>query len=391
MGCFPTAQYMGAQSFIGGGFQNNAQCCHSVTVGGCCNFNCSTGGFMGGGYTNRLEGYCGVLIGGACNSVCGNNFANILNGGYCNSIKQGGYSFIGGGCSNMIGCTNMSACFNNVIGGAKAYVDGQFGFVGNSADCGVFSNCANIIACNTYGGSILNGVNNQVCGSFMMGCKNFFGTILGGCSNTVTCNYGLAFGCGAYSGGNYTTAIGCGIYGFSGCTMYVNNMCVCGTLSKMSGSFKIPHPDPVKAEAGKFLKHSFVESPTAGDNIYRFKVSTTNLSATIELPDYYKFLNENDQVWISPVGHFGIAYGNVNEDQTAVDVASNEDGEYNVLVIGTRKDKVAKEYWNGIETNEVENDEDHQKMIALKAKIAIDEAKRAQEEAEAKAKAETEA
>jgi hypothetical protein len=168
-------------------------------------------------------------------------------------------------------------------------------------------------------------------------------------------------------------------------------MCVCGTLSKSSGSFKIPHPDPVKAEAGKFLKHSFVESPTAGDNIYRFKVVVTGLSATVELPDYYKFLNENDQVWISPVGHFGIAYGTVNEDQTAINVASNEDGEYNVLVIGTRKDKVAKEYWNGIETNEVENDEDHQKMIALKAKIAIDEAKRAQEEAEAKAKVEAEA
>jgi hypothetical protein len=127
-----------------------------------------------------------------------------------------------------------------------------------------------------------------------------------------------------------------------------------------------------------------VESPTAGDNIYRFKVVVTNSSATVTLPDYYKFLNENDQVWVSPVGHFGVAYGVVNEDQTAINVASNEDGEYNVLVIGTRKDKVAKEYWNGIETNAVENDEEHERIVALQEQITIDDARRIQEEADAK-------
>jgi len=131
-------------------------------------------------------------------------------------------------------------------------------------------------------------------------------------------------------------------------------MCVCGNLSKASGSFKIPHPDPIKAEAGKFLKHSFVESPTAGDNIYRFNITAKNCSASIELPDYYSLLNANDQVWVSPICHFGSAYGFVNTDQTSINICSNSDGEYNVLLIGTRKDKLALDSWNGTEVKDVE-------------------------------------
>ena len=140
-------------------------------------------------------------------------------------------------------------------------------------------------------------------------------------------------------------------------------MCVCGTLYKSNGSFKIPHPDSIKAEQGKFLKHSFVESPTAGDNIYRFNVVTCNCSASIELPDYYNLLNSNDQVWVSPVCHFGNSYGVVNENQTSINICSNADGEYNVLLIGTRKDKLALSTWNGTEVNEVE------KATELQAKL----------------------
>ena len=131
-------------------------------------------------------------------------------------------------------------------------------------------------------------------------------------------------------------------------------MCVCGTLSKVSGSFKIPHPDPIKAEAGKFLKHSFVESPTAGDNIYRFNVTTSNCSASIELPDYYSLLNANDHVYVNAKKHLGYGFGIVNNEQTRVDITTNTDGEYNVLLIGTRKDKLALDAWNGTEVNDVE-------------------------------------
>ena len=67
------------------------------------------------------------------------------------------------------------------------------------------------------------------------------------------------------------------------------------------------------------------------------------------LPDYYRFLNENDMVWISPYRNFGSAYGEVTEDQKCLIVCSNQDGKYNVLLVGTRKDECATYPWNGTE------------------------------------------
>jgi hypothetical protein len=131
--------------------------------------------------------------------------------------------------------------------------------------------------------------------------------------------------------GVYSGAFGCGLTASANCTFYVNDMCVCGTLSKAAGSFKIPHPDPIKAEQGKFLKHSFVESPTSGDNIYRFNVTATNCNASVELPDYYKLLNGNDQVYVNAKKHLGYGFGVVNDEQTRINITTNSDGEYNVL------------------------------------------------------------
>ena len=128
---------------------------------------------------------------------------------------------------------------------------------------------------------------------------------------------------------------------------FMNNLCVFGTVVKGSGSFSISHPDPSKTNTHKLI-HSFVESPTAGDNIYRYEVEVIDGVAEIQLPDYYKYLNENTQVWITPKDGFGIAYGTINEDMTKVIIKANLDMIYNVLVIGTRKDKVAKDYWKGV-------------------------------------------
>ena len=121
-----------------------------------------------------------------------------------------------------------------------------------------------------------------------------------------------------------------------------------GSLSKGSGSFLIPHPDPEK-EATMNLSHSFVESPTGGDNIYRWEVNTQNCRTVIELPSYYKHLNKDDMVWASPSRHFGSAYGEVTPDQCCVVICSNKDGAYNILLIGTRKDKYVT-HWKGVET-----------------------------------------
>ena len=126
------------------------------------------------------------------------------------------------------------------------------------------------------------------------------------------------------------------------CTTYTN------ALSKASGTFRISHPDPSKTNT-KYLQHSFVESPTRGDNLYRCTFTTSNYSSSIELPSYYKFLNENTQIFISAVEHFGNAYGKVNAECSCIDFRSNCDGEYNVLIVGTRKDIDAKNGWTGVE------------------------------------------
>ena len=123
---------------------------------------------------------------------------------------------------------------------------------------------------------------------------------------------------------------------------------VVGTLSKGAGSFKIDHPDPIKTNT-HHLYHNFVESPTEGDNIYRWTITTINKTHTIILPDYYKFLNKNDMVWVSAVDHFGRAYGTINDEQTKLTITSDTDGKYNVLLIGTRKDKFIQDNYQGVE------------------------------------------
>ena len=149
-----------------------------------------------------------------------------------------------------------------------------------------------------------------------------------------------------------------------------SNCTIKGSLTKGSGTFKIIHPDPNKKDM--WLKHSFVESPTAGDNIYRWQIEVVNGDHEIELPDYYKHLNENDQVWITPYKHFGQAWGEVDTAQTKLHIHANADGLYNVLLIGTRKDETATKNWEGCEVPFTEKD--------LRAKVARAEKQKLKEE-----------
>lgn len=122
------------------------------------------------------------------------------------------------------------------------------------------------------------------------------------------------------------------------------DLVVSGTISKAGGTFDIEHPDPAKARDGWRLRHSFVESPTRGDNLYRWSVQVRNGRATIELPEYFCHLNENVQIWVSPADHFGRACGTVDAGLKRVTIKADSDGTYNVLVIGTRKDPAAKRF-----------------------------------------------
>ena len=77
------------------------------------------------------------------------------------------------------------------------------------------------------------------------------------------------------------------------------NLSVLGTLSKSAGSFRIDHPlDPT----GKYLSHSFVESPDM-KNIYDgVAVLDANGSARIQLPEWFEALNESFRYQLTALG-----------------------------------------------------------------------------------------
>ena len=138
------------------------------------------------------------------------------------------------------------------------------------------------------------------------------------------------------------------MFGMNGCTAAADNVTHFQAITKVAGSFTIDHPDPAK-KGTHTLSHNFVESPSAGENLYRFKVTTQNCQAVFALPDYYKFLNKNTITKVSPVDTFGTGYALLDTDQTCVTFTSNCEGTYNILLIGTRKDACAVENWTGPE------------------------------------------
>ncbi|MCD6193980.1 MAG: hypothetical protein J7L26_11015 [Candidatus Aminicenantes bacterium] len=138
-----------------------------------------------------------------------------------------------------------------------------------------------------------------------------------------------------------------------------NDIVTTGSISKGSGTFDIPHPDPAKKETGWRLRHSFVESPTAGDNLYRYQVKVVGGQAVIKLPEYFKYLNENPQGWVSPVDVLGVA--RIEVDLEEARIYATVDGTYNVLIIGTRKDETAVRNWEkyGVEYQKTDTGASH--------------------------------
>lgn len=80
---------------------------------------------------------------------------------------------------------------------------------------------------------------------------------------------------------------------------FVGNVSVAGTLTKSAGSFRIDHPlDP----EGKYLSHSFVESPDMM-NVYNGNATLdANGRATVELPEYFEALNRDFRYQLTAIG-----------------------------------------------------------------------------------------
>lgn len=112
-----------------------------------------------------------------------------------------------------------------------------------------------------------------------------------------------------------------------------------------SKNFEIDHPNPEKKHSHR-LRHGAVESPTAGDTLYRFSITANKDEEVveIELPDYFVYLNKDVQIWVTGQDHFGNGYGKYKKSEEIIDIHCEKAGEYNILVVGTRNDDNVKEW-----------------------------------------------
>ncbi len=160
--------------------------------------------------------------------------------------------------------------------------------------------------------------------------------------------YSMALGYAASATGSYSVGLGYealsennheGILGSpSNLATGTKSWKVPGTFTvNGTKNFEMPHPHPNK-KGTHVLRHSAVESPTAGDTLYRYTIEATEANQTVEmlLPDYFQYLNKNVDVWVNGDGHFGRAFGKV-EGNTLI-VTCELAGSYKCLVIGTRND-----------------------------------------------------
>tara|TARA_R100000458_G_C8265635_1_gene240718 strand:- start:354 stop:1691 length:1338 start_codon:yes stop_codon:yes gene_type:complete len=323
------------------------------------------------GYGTGACGYMGddaVLIGhgsgqlGVMTDVAEGSNVTAVGHNTFYSARRGRYStMVGFNAGYYLGC-NATACENTIVGECAGFC--MFGGNANTA--------VGLEAMGAYSSG------NNVCFNVVTGLKGapYLGATLFGCNQaTLQTRYNVAIGayyagfCSSSAGqqwvegecnviiGNCTcicngtdNSIGIGnkvavtssnsaVLG--NCSVHTLGVCFHGCVIKSSGSFTIKHPDP-KLNKTKKLNHSFIESPTAGDNIYRWSINTKDCNYKLELPNYFKYLNKNTTVKISPVGHFGRAYGSVSEDGHYLNICSNKDGKFNILAIGTRCDDDVK-------------------------------------------------
>jgi hypothetical protein len=205
-------------------------------------------------------------------SSAGGGFAGV--NGVDNSSGAAGVSGtstngtgVSGTSTNGIGVSGSSTAGAGVIGTTSAT------FSGSGEQAGVFGSSTGT-----------NGV-----GVFGQGEVGVFGTTS---TNLTTGVSGLdespEGGFGVAAGSDHGTAL-----------IARGNAEVTGTLSKGGGSFKIDHPlDP----AGKYLYHSFVESPDMM-NVYNGNVTLDGAGkATVQLPDWFEALNRDFRYQLTAIG-----------------------------------------------------------------------------------------
>jgi hypothetical protein len=130
-GCLNAAS--GRTAVVGGGRFNSASGQYSAIYGGSSNTASSLYSIIVGGSTNRTAHTYAFIGGGQANCVCttiGNGFNSIVGGRFNCSTGSGTYSFIGGGCCNV-----LTGIYSTLVGGTNNIASGAYSFVaGGSAN-----------------------------------------------------------------------------------------------------------------------------------------------------------------------------------------------------------------------------------------------------------------
>jgi hypothetical protein len=91
---------------------------------------------------------------------------------------------------------------------------------------------------------------------------------------------------------------------FNGRVQVSADLTVGGSIRKGGGGFRIDHPaDP----AGKYLSHSFVESPDMLNVYAGTAVTGDDGTVTVALPDFFEALNREHRFQLTPVGELALA------------------------------------------------------------------------------------
>jgi hypothetical protein len=135
----------------------------------------------------------------------------------------------------------------------------------------------------------------------------------------------------------------------------IGNCNIVGSISKLTGSFKIDHPlDP----ENKYLYHSFVESPDM-KNIYDGVVTTDGAgNACVELPDWFEALNRDFRYQLTVVdpGVFALARVSREVSHNSFCIATNLPNiKVSWQVTGIRQDAYANAHRIPVEEDKPES------------------------------------
>jgi hypothetical protein len=124
---------------------------------------------------------------------------------------------------------------------------------------------------------------------------------------------------------------------------------ITGHLSAGSKAFRIPHPNP-QFKNTHHLNHSCIESNTAGDCYYTYKIYVEE-ECDLQLPPYFKYLIDTATVkaHITPIDNLVmVCYSVVDEDH--IKIKTSAPSNVSILITGTRKDVDAVKHWKGEST-----------------------------------------